>query len=161
MITKEKLKEIITITLEKAKGAMQKDGHLFPLVLFVYSNGTIIPVPMKMKDEREKQQMAQVIKKVVTTTKAKAVITVTEGWMVYESTKNKTKEQIFKEYAEKPASQRPDRVEVIMVVGKSAAGSYGITTKIIRSDNNQISFNDGEQGYDYESRFTQELFINH
>ncbi len=164
-MTRSELEKIIDGLIIRAKNLFLKVGYISPMVFFCYPEGRITPIPMRMRNDREKEKMAFIIKKIVDQTQAEAVIIIHESWLSIVKPKGRSKEDILEEFNRLPPSQRSDRLEVITIHGKCIGGEVGKIIKIIRNDKKinleEMPLEDEPFNFNWESRFTKNCFLFH
>lgn len=151
------LKQITETFKEDAKKILQKHKCLAPFVFFLTNKKNekgqyeVTAMPLRFKDEQEKEKLAEVIKQAIKKLDAFAIITVMEGYMLKANDRKEMDKWIGK------INKHPERVEVIFINGISRKEKIGYCVEFEKKDN-EIIFKEETIVDNLGGRFADDLF---
>lgn len=151
------IKTEVEKTIERCKKYIL-EGKENPTMALVYTPGSkrINVVPILTMDDRSKEASHIMLKMAVSELDADAVILVTEGWAL-----EMPKETPIEDVLKSSPSKSPDRIEVLVVEGKTRTETLSFIAKITRGDDGiDVSEMKGLNaiGATSDSRFTKDLW---
>jgi hypothetical protein len=125
-MNKEELTRLLEGFKKIAKELLLKDGALLPVCFLIDQDNDLAAIPLRFTDNREKDLMAQLIEEAFKLKKPKAVVFISESWLLV------TEDIPFEEARRLIPSEHKDKTEIIALVGKSRQATVGMVVEIKR-----------------------------
>ena len=122
----QSLDDLLSRAEDLALFSMRARGKVLPTLLAVGPDGPLVFVPSSLKDERAKDQFANLARLICIAHAATAAVMILEAWMKLASAEGKLDLTV-------PPSESLDRKEVVILTGESRSGCRQKLLPIIRT----------------------------